>query len=252
MTNTQYKDTVQELTSRQPVRSLAAQQVMKYLNSLMGTVSIDTAALAKELEESLMDDSLDDRGILRKMANTLTKLFGLTLVSRGDCLKVGASALASEDGTQLLQVNQRKAADLIAAIASVVEDCEKSKDAAIQRLNQMEGTLSTITREADSAKREQDSMRKAQDRKDRDILKAVQRILAQKPEMRPAQEGEKDALLLFLEDMELTWSWNAEDAPDDFTTYIITDPSQIGVRMPCIYQDGKVAVKGLRYSLGTT
>ena len=251
MTNKQSKDIVQELTSRQPVQSLAAQQVMKYLSSLMGTVRIDTATLAKELEESLIDDSQDDRGGLRKMASILTKFFGLTLVSRRDCLKISTSALGDEDGTQLLQVNQRKAADLIAAIASVVEDCEKSKDAAIKRLSQMEGTLSTITREADSAKREQDSMRKAQDRKDRDILKAVQRILAQRPEMKPAQEGEKDALLLFLEDMELTWSWNAEDAPDDFTTYVITDPSQTGVRMPCIYQNGEVAVKGLRYSLGT-
>lgn len=251
MANTQYKDTVQELISRQPVQSLAAQQVMKYLNSLMGTVSIDTEALAKELEESLMDDSLDDRGLLRKMANTLTSLFGLTLVSRGDCLKISTSTLGGTDGVQLLQVNERKAADLISAIASVVEDCEKSKDAAVQRLNQMEGTLSAFTREADSAKREQDSIRKAQDRKDHDILKAVQRILAQRPEMKPAQEGEKDALLLFLEDMGLTWSWNAEDAPDDFTNYLITDPSQTGIRMPCIYQNGKVAVKGLRYSLAT-
>lgn len=251
MTNTQYKDTVQTLVSRQPVQSVAAQQVMKYLNSLMGTVSIDTAALSKELEEALMDDSLDDRGILRKMANTLTRLFGLTLVSRGDCLKIGEATIGGTDGTQLLQVNQSKAADMIAAIASVVEDCEKSKDAALQRLNQMEGTLSAITGEADSARREQDSMRKAQDRKDRDILKAIQRILAQKPEMKPAQEGETDALLLFLEDMELTWSWDAEATPDDFTTYVITDSLQTGIRMPCIYQNGEVAVKGLRYSLGT-
>lgn len=249
MANTQYQDAIRELTAKPAVQSIAARQVMNYLNSLMGTVSVDTEALAKELEEALLDDGEDERGILKKMANTLTRLFGLTLVSRGDCIKISNSTLGGGEGTQLLRVNQGRAADMVAAIANVVEDCEKGREAALQRLAQMEGALSAATRDADNAKRGQDSLQKAQDRKDRGLLKAMQRILAQKPEMEPAREGEKDAFLLFLEDMELTWSWDADAAPDDFTNYLITDPAQAGIRMPCIYQSGALAVKGLRYSL---
>jgi len=245
-----YRASVKQLLARQNPQSDASRQVLNYLETLLDAVSIDSGALAKGLEAALSDEALDERldkrGVIRKIADKLMNFFGLNLVSKGDCVTISGASCANGGALLTLKPDAENA---VSAILSVVDDMGKERTSALTRVKQLENTVSSVSRDADLSRQGQNDLQREAERKDKEILKAIQRILAQKPDLKPAESGEKDALLLFLDDLDITWSWDATGSPENFTTYTISDSDAVGVRMPCLYRDGKTVVKGLQYTL---
>lgn len=243
-----YKETIRQIIRRQNVQSPAAQQILGYIETLMGEVSINRDMLIEKLEEILAGENSNDKNVLRKVIDSVLGIFGLNVVSENDRQKIGKVSLKQEQ--QLLSINTVQAANVISAIVGEVDSSEAKSSNCELKAVQLEEQLAKLNSEMEKNRQERDALRKECDQKDRETLQSMQRILAQHPEWEPAQENEKDALMLYLNDLGLTWSWDDVSALDDFITYKISDPDFFaGVKQPCLYRDGEVVLKGLRFTI---
>lgn len=245
--NNGYKETIHEIISRQNVQSSAAQQILSYIETLMGEVSINRDMLVDKLNEILSGENSNDKNILRKVVDSVLGIFGLNVVSENDRQRIGKVSLTQ--GQQLLSINQNQANHVISAIAGKVGTLEGENSDYVQKVARLEKHLAEVNREIEKNRQERETLWKKLDQKDRETLQSMQRILAQHPEWMPAQGHEEDALMLYLDDLGVTWSWDDVSALDDFITYKISNPAFVGVKQPCLYRDGEIALKGLRYTI---
>lgn len=243
-----YKSTIREIINRQNAQSLVAQQVLGYIETLMNEVSIDQDMLVQKLEEILYAKDINDKNILRRVVDSVFGIFGLNIISDNERQRVGKVSLMQEE--KMLCVDGSHVDNIISAIVNVVDDSEKEKTAFGDKAAQFEKFLCTANRDTEKIRLERDELQKELIQKDKETLRSLQRILAQHPALTSGKENEKDAFVHYLEELGITWSWDDTSSSDDFMTYIITDPDFVGVKQPCLYREGKVVLKGLKYSMG--
>lgn len=245
--NSDYRQKVRTIIQQNCGQSSSVQAIWGHIESLMGTVTLDKELLIQKIEEVLSEQTSDDKNVLKRVLETVINVFGMNVIPKGICDRIGVDSIQQEQ--QLLSLDEAQARNIAPIITNAISDLETSSTMHAQRAEQLEKLLNAANCTVDSLRQERDQLLKAQDRRDKDLLRSIQRVLAQHPEMKPAGDDESDALLLYLEDLQLTWSWDDAENPDDFTTYVISDESQVGVRMPCIYRNDAPVQKGLKYVL---
>ena len=242
-----YRKKVRMLVQQNCGQSSTVQAIWGHIESLMGTVTLDKELLLQKIEEVLSGQTYDDKNVLKRVLETVFDIFGMNVIPKDLCERIGAESIQQEQ--QLLAIDETQARIVAPIITNAINDIEKNSTMHAQRAEQLEKLLNVANRTVDSLRQERDELLKAQERRDKDLFRSIQRILAQHPDMKSAGDDESNALLLYLEDLNLTWSWDDAENPDDFTTYVISDASQVGIRMPCIYRNDTPVQKGLKYVL---
>lgn len=237
------KKTVHEIVDSQAVQSPITKKVLGHLETLLGTVSIDKEQLSKKIEE-VLSRSARGSNPFYKAINTIVGIFGMRLVSNDNGVNIKVTANRED---QILTINRQKAKEVISAITVIIDDAQKDSERFARERRQLDEVVLNANRSTERIRQELDSLQRECNQKDKRTLQAVQRILAQQPELVPAGEEEQNALLLYFEDLGLTWSWDSDSSPNDFTTYTVSDSATVGVRLPCLYRDGETVLKGLKY-----
>lgn len=240
-----FKKKVHGIIGNQSVQSVTSQKILDYIEKLLETVSIDDSQLKKKMEEAFNDS--EDKNFLQTVTDTIVGIFGMKLIYKDKKISIDKSEI--EKGNLLLTINCQKAEDIISAIITLIEELQIDAGKYIAEKRRMDEAVTNANRNTENIRQKLDALQYESEQKDKMTLQSIQRILAQHPELMPASENEQNALLLYFEDLGLTWSWNADDVSDDFTTYTISDAAAIGIRLPCLYRNGKRVLKGLKYEM---
>lgn len=237
----QFREQIRNVVNSHISHEYLSKKIQRDLVDLMQLVQIDRNALKEKVEEVRRSDK-GDKNILHLGADALASIFGARVVRNADYIAL--EQIAGGDQHAFLTINENAAQEIAANITNSI-------DGEIFRLKQeneqLAGALHAANRELDRVRAELDELRRAQEAEFKKTLQAIQRILGQQPDLKPAEDGETNALLLYLEDLRITWSWDDKAYPRGFTTYKFSNPDQTGVRLPCLFQDGEVVLRGVKY-----
>lgn len=227
-----------------------ARRVMNLAGDAVRLVEIDNNVLKSLVSEILQDYKNDDAGVLKGMLNKILGIFGQRLISHkgvsGMVLDIVSSGTVQ---ASIISVDIESLRRIFHDIAAEVNGLAVINTRNEAKLRETESHLSTAVRDAENAKNRLGSEQTENARREAEILKYIQRMLAERGKNNPPDEDE--ALGQLLDVLGIAFSWEPGEEPSAFQTYIISDESKAGVSLPCLLKNDNIAVKGLVYAVNS-
>lgn len=188
------------------------------------------------LRQALIQYKQQEYNLFERTVDSILKIFGLTTTpEHGNILKFESKINEAQISAPVHEID-----DEVKKLLDDLENAQKELNFHRKETNRLSAELNAVNNKLASFISENTT-------REKDLISNLQRMIALRGRDNPPSEDEP--LGRILENFNLTFIWDADNNPECFSSYIISDLTRTGIKQPAMLKNNKLVLNGLVYTL---